>query len=1056
MSVSSEIQRLQGAKADIKLAIENKGVSVPSSEKIDNYDTYISQIQGNLQEKTVTPDAIGQTVLPDTNYDGLSQVVVNGDANLIPSNVLKDVTIFGTTGTVEPYVAPNLQSKTATPSASGQTVVADTGYDGLSSVAIDGDFNLISGNIRKDVSIFGVTGTLDPQVAPNLQSKSVTPSASSQTVTPDTGYDGLSSVNVSGDGNLISSNIKKNVSIFGVTGNYEGSGGGSSELNVYVQNSEPASKKGVWIKDNSQGDTYLSAYYTKSGEMGSTAAATYLNTTNDILAQVVVGDFLYSFSDSAAKSYKYNIRTHTVVGNITVPSISWYNGTFGGGYLLPSAYLPSKRCIYVFYVNQYSATGGYLYYYKYFIDTNTYSTPASLCYCIGGSGCICDDKLYFRDTTSNYTGIIFDMLSESTTSVGRYGFTNFGSFGYSVGNTYYWKDSYNLYKYEPTIALDRQTNLYRIPNGNYIFSIFATSTDVYLFNAKYDGSYKFTGYLKYNISTNEVTEIEFEQSEHAVITYTTYNNSIAYDYVNGTVYIRTKDKTTFPFQLEDGVISENLSNGDNVIIQDLGYRNPVDIIDNPNIQIGVYDTFIKKNDSLDGNHASFWGDGKKWNLIKNPAGDTVTVSFDTAGGSGTFPSQQVVIGQTATEPQGAPTKTGDYVFDSWYLGNEPYDWNYKPVSDITLTAHYTEYEEVEYIQSTGTQYIDTGIVMTSNIRTDVDFQITQILSSHNPIVASFDDNPQNGFVFAQRSNGNFAFAYGAGWNSTEVTADLLRHTASINNSSGCSLDGTTLVTPSSITKSLNSGINITIFSWGNTRGYSKIYSCQIYNSGTLVRDFQPIKITSTGEYCLLDEVEHKVYHNAGTGAFIGEGYEPTYVEYLGSTGTQYIDTNFIPNQDTKIEIKAQFMSGTMLYGSRQAYNSNAFCIAVMSGSSPFKNFRVDYANESSITHELPSQEDVVLEQDKNSMYVNNTLIGSYTYTNFSTPVNLYLFGNNNNGSAVLGSHRIYYCKIYDNGTLVRDFTPALDYSGIPCLWDKVTETFYYNAGTGTFNYGELT
>lgn len=46
MSIATEISRLQGAKADIKTAIEAKGVSVPSSAKLDVYDTYIAQISG--------------------------------------------------------------------------------------------------------------------------------------------------------------------------------------------------------------------------------------------------------------------------------------------------------------------------------------------------------------------------------------------------------------------------------------------------------------------------------------------------------------------------------------------------------------------------------------------------------------------------------------------------------------------------------------------------------------------------------------------------------------------------------------------------------------------------------------------------------------------------------------------------------------------------------------------------------------------------------------------------------------------------------------------------
>ena len=55
---------------------------------------------------------------------------------------------------------PVLQSKTVTPNSSGLSVEPDSGYDGLSLVTVNGDADLIADNIKKDVNIFGVVGEL--------------------------------------------------------------------------------------------------------------------------------------------------------------------------------------------------------------------------------------------------------------------------------------------------------------------------------------------------------------------------------------------------------------------------------------------------------------------------------------------------------------------------------------------------------------------------------------------------------------------------------------------------------------------------------------------------------------------------------------------------------------------------------------------------------------------------------------------------------------------------------------------------------------------------------
>ena len=98
------------------------------------------------------------------------------------------------------------QTKTATPSLSQQTISPDSGY-ALSGVTVepitsdlltslDSDFK--AENIAEGVDMFGVVGT--HAGASNLQSKSVTYTANgTTTITPDDGYDGLGSVDVTVD-----------------------------------------------------------------------------------------------------------------------------------------------------------------------------------------------------------------------------------------------------------------------------------------------------------------------------------------------------------------------------------------------------------------------------------------------------------------------------------------------------------------------------------------------------------------------------------------------------------------------------------------------------------------------------------------------------------------------------------------------------------------------------------------------------------------------------------------------------------------------------------------
>lgn len=70
--------------------------------------------------------------------------------------------------------------------------------------------------------------------------------------------------------------------------------------------------------------------------------------------------------------------------------------------------------------------------------------------------------------------------------------------------------------------------------------------------------------------------------------------------------------------------------------------------------------------------------------------------------------------------------------------------------------------------------------------------------------------------------------------------------------------------------------------------------------------------------------------------------------------------------------------------------------------------------------------------------------------------NAYIFGTNRGGTFNEPSDNlsVYYCKIYDNGTLIRNFIPAKRNSdNVLGLYDIVNSKFYTNAGTGTFIAG---
>lgn len=168
-----------------------------------------------FQKKTVTPNTVGQTIKPDSGYDGLSEVVI-GSSTLTAK---KTVTPKTTSQTINPdsgdigllgvvvNATPLTSQKTVTPQIYSQTLYPNSGHLGIKSVVVN--------------------------ATPLTSQKTVTPGTSNQNIVPDSGDLGLTGVVVEGDANLIAENIKENVSIFGVVGSLKGAG--PNKLNQYFK-----------------------------------------------------------------------------------------------------------------------------------------------------------------------------------------------------------------------------------------------------------------------------------------------------------------------------------------------------------------------------------------------------------------------------------------------------------------------------------------------------------------------------------------------------------------------------------------------------------------------------------------------------------------------------------------------------------------------------------------------------------------------------------------------------------------------------------------------------
>ena len=200
-----------------------------------------------------------------------------------------------------------------------------------------------------------------------------------------------------------------------------------------------------------------------------------------------------------------------------------------------------------------------------------------------------------------------------------------------------------------------------------------------------------------------------------------------------------------------------------------------------------------------------------------------------------------------------------------------------------------------------------------------------------------------------------------------------------------------------------------------------------------------------------------------SGGGLPEGY--TAVEYIQTSGWQYIDTGVKASASVGLSADFCFTDARDNQNLAQAYEPygkqyQLIVLMLSSWGSPDGAvwFLCGYLN----TNQYFKKADT----DRHVYHFNAD--GQYTVemdgiqyakadpsqTTFPADArNLYLFARN---SPAVDGHayvKLYSCAIYDGGRKIRDFKPCLDADGVPCLYDLISKTAFYNQGWDSFTWG---
>ncbi len=498
--------------------------------------------------------------------------------------------------------------------------------------------------------------------------------------------------------------------------------------------------------------------------------------------------------------------------------------------------------------------------------------------------------------------------------------------------------------------------------------------------------------------------------------------------------------------------------------------------------------------------------------VVSAAGGSATLAFGAADGK----AYRLAVGY-GDEDGGAATNAWDSfeilgtvaAADTSRTVALPAGWG-KTVSHLRCFLLASEIPDgatrVEYLESTGAQFIDTGVRGKVGIAAELDHSWTSALDK--TLLGSRNGSSHRFFVF-HNNKGRLGygldgtFAYYKGSADTSYDTRYLALAKMLDGEQSLVLDGTPYGTAGTISSSFDSGNDMYLFGCNDNGSLAlsasaKVYSAKIWEGDALVRWFVPC-LDPDGEPAMFDRATGSWFRNgsatpfqygaattaalavASSSATVAAPMPPSVrYAYVESDGLDdYVDLGVVAKDGTRMFADMEWVSilaDRVFCGARKDNGDTRFFLyssldgaqryGYATGNPTVRNNGTAVSQRTGVRYRVASQleagaQTVSIQRLDNDAWVEDAANADTAAGPVDTGLPLYLFARNKYGEAAdcFCAVRVYSLKLWQkdgNGDyrLVRHLVPAKTADGVAALWDRVSETWFFNAvGAGTLASG---